>query len=154
MRDWDLELRSGQAACDGRIDIADNDDEIGPFFEKDFFKLDHYAGGLLRVRSRPDSKINVRLRELKIVEEHLRHIFIVMLAGVDDEVPYAFYIPEGPVKRRYFHEIRARTDNTYELQIPAHFPSPSRTIFSLPFLTFLVAFLASNTHFEFLTTDS
>ena len=85
MSDGNEKLRGDDGAGHRGIDIADNDDEIGFFTQADFFELDHDARSLLGVRARPNAKMDVGNRNTQVAEENIRHAFVVVLPGVDED---------------------------------------------------------------------
>jgi hypothetical protein len=51
---------------------------------------------------------SVRLRQFKVVEEHIGHLGVVVLAGVNEPSPEEFRILEELLQqRRYLHEVRS-----------------------------------------------
>ena len=56
------------------------------------------------------TQVVVRLLNGQILEERGGHARVVVLAGVDDDVPYAISRRERSGQRGELHEVRARTD--------------------------------------------
>jgi len=46
----------------------------------------HDQGRLLGMRTGADSQVHIRLWQLQLIEEHLRHTGIIVLAGVDEDL--------------------------------------------------------------------
>jgi hypothetical protein len=87
---FDMGYKDGQfggdegAGC-GRVDVADDDDQIGLLFEAHSFEFDHDFPGLLGMASGPDTEVDIRRRNPQVAEKGAGHIIIVMLAGVDND---------------------------------------------------------------------
>ena len=83
--DGNLHLHGGERAGDGRRDVADDDHQVGLFLLQDRLEgeqdLRHRRGD----GARADFEIQVGLGDVQLVEEELRHFFVVMLAGVDQQ---------------------------------------------------------------------
>ena len=83
MRHRDHQLRCNDRAGHGGIHISDYHNEIGLVLHAYLFKFDHHPGGLLGVGSGADTQVDVRNRDTQIAEEHVRHPFVIVLAGVE-----------------------------------------------------------------------
>ena len=108
MDDGDAELAAHHGAGGGRVDVADHDDPVGPVAQRDLLIGDHHSAGLLGMAAGTDSEMMVRLRKSEVREEGVRHVDVVMLAGVDEHRLEARRLDEGMPERRHLHEIRAR----------------------------------------------
>jgi hypothetical protein len=108
MDDGDSELASDHRAGRGRVDVADDDDPVGPVGERHLLIGDHHPAGLLGMAARADSEMVVGLRQLQVGEEGVRHVHVVMLAGMDQHRLEARRRGERVPERRHLHEIRAR----------------------------------------------
>ena len=92
------------------VHIPDDDNNIGFLSDANLLKLHHYAGGLLSMRSRADSKVYVRNRNAEVPEENIGHPFVVMLPGVDKNA-----LQIG----RFLHLVHERSD-LHEVRPGAH----------------------------------
>src|SRR5205823_14902499 len=75
---------------------------------------DENPGCLLRVRTRTDAELHIGPRELEILEESLRHVVVVVLARVHEDL----LEDPGPLAhlgedRRRLHEIRPRAHHVH-----------------------------------------
>ncbi len=109
--DGDERLRRDERACQGRVHVPDDDDEIGTLARDDRFERDHDPRGLLRVGSGADAEMNIGLGKLEIVEEDPRHVLVVVLPRMDQRAFEAAALPELADERRRLHEIRAGADD-------------------------------------------
>jgi hypothetical protein len=108
---------------EGGIDIAVNNNKRGALRKANFFELRHYFRRLGRVRSRADVQIEIGGPHAEILEEDIGHVRIVMLAGMDQQMPDRRHALERMLHRSGLHEVRPRADNRdYRL----HCPPPSR----------------------------
>ena len=69
---------------------------------------DHHAAGLLGMAAAADLEVEVRRRQPEVAEERVRHVRVVVLAGVHDLRPAPGLAGERVVERRDLHEIRPR----------------------------------------------
>src|SRR5204863_5018944 len=73
------------------------------------------ARGLLAVASRADAQEVVWSRHAEVVEEHLGHQPVVVLAGMDHDVPGEGQPPaESPQNGRHLDDVRAGADHVGE----------------------------------------
>ena len=70
----------------GRVGVAVHQDPVGPVLLEHGLEGDHHLPGLGAVVGRADRQVDVGGRDLELVEEALRHVVVVVLAGVDDDV--------------------------------------------------------------------
>ena len=112
MGDRDVELHRRERAGERRVDVAGDDDEVGLPVEQDPLDPDERPRRLLRVGARADAEEDVRLRQVELGEEDVRHVRVVVLAGVDEvELDLRGELAERAVHRRRLHEVRARADD-------------------------------------------
>src|SRR5690606_15285763 len=105
-----------EGAGERRVRVAVHDDDVGPLLENDPLELDEHPAGLVRMRAGADAEVDGRPRDVKLLEEHVRHAAVVVLAGMHDDVVEARPIPAAePVHRatdrRDLHELRAGPDD-------------------------------------------
>ncbi len=112
MGDRDVELHRRERARERRVDVTGDDDEVGLPLEQDSFDPDERPRRLLRVGAGADAEEDVRLRQVELGEEDVRHVGVVVLAGVDEvELDLGGELTERAVHRRRLHEVRARADD-------------------------------------------
>ncbi len=109
MGERQAELLCDQTASQRRVDVADHDDPVGRRRAAEALIGNHHAAGLLGVAAAADLEIVVRRRQSEIGEERIRHVGVVVLAGMDDDRrgPVARR-GERVIERRDLHEIRPR----------------------------------------------
>ena len=83
------DLESGLGADDRagerRVDVADHGDGVATdVVERGASKADHHPTGLLGVAARAGAEVVVGLAQAELVEEHVAHRRVVVLAGVHD----------------------------------------------------------------------
>jgi hypothetical protein len=108
VHDWKAELGGDHRAGGGRIDVADHHQPVRPVGQRHLLVGDHYAAGLLGMASGADAEMVIGLGQAQIGEYRVRHVDVVMLAGVDQ---HGLEIGSGGQrvpKRRDLHEVRAR----------------------------------------------
>ena len=86
MGDRDVQLRGGERAGERRVDVTGDDHDGGVDVEQDPLEGDQHLAGLLAVASRADAERVVGCREPEVLEDLLRHLAVVVLAGVDDDL--------------------------------------------------------------------
>ncbi len=104
-------LRGCARSGNGRIDIADDDDEIRLDATTDFFEAAHHPGNLLGSRSGSDTEAPVRGGQPEIAAKYTSHRIARVLTGVDEylgevRVPALNRAPD----RSYFHVVRPRAN--------------------------------------------
>ena len=71
-----------------------------------------------------DLEVVIRARDAELGEEGVRHVGVVVLPGVDDDVADAGPPRGGPRDRRELHEVGARADDREQ----GHGPSAHRDV--------------------------
>ena len=115
------ELDGDQGAGNRRIDVADDEHEVGSRIEQHGLEGGHDRRRLLRVAARSHVQVDVGRRHAEVVEEHLRELFVVVLAGVDDDGgeevrPRLQLRHDG----RDLHEVRPRADDAEDREGARH----------------------------------
>jgi hypothetical protein len=82
VRERDALLLGDDAAGERRIDVADHHHHVGPTFAAYLLKRSHYRRSLLRVRRPAEGERHVRRGDLEVLEEHVVHLAVEVLAGV------------------------------------------------------------------------
>ena len=90
-------------------------------FKHHRFEAHHDGGGLLGVRSGTDRQTDVRLGHLELIEKDLRHLGVIMLAGVDEGLPDIGSGAQCFQHRCRFHKIGARTHHVDNIH--SHLPT-------------------------------
>jgi hypothetical protein len=83
MDDGEVQLGRDHRAGGGGIDVADHDQPIGAVGVRDLLIGDHDAAGLLGMAAGTDAEMVIGLRQPQIREDRVRHVGIIMLAGMD-----------------------------------------------------------------------
>ena len=122
MRDRDAKLRRRERSCESRVDVAGDDDQCWHVLEQHLLDADERSGCLLGMRSGSDAEEDVRLRQAQLVDEDRGHLFVVMLAGVDEQQLQALIsLGERAESGLGLHEVRPGTDDETH---PRHQPRP------------------------------
>src|SRR5882672_3039831 len=108
VHDRDPQLRPNHGAGGGRIDVAHHHNGVRTLALAHNFVSDHGASGLLRVRAAADFQVMGRLRQAQVAEEGLRHVRVIVLAGVHDARGAPAFPGQCVVQGRHLHEVRAR----------------------------------------------
>ena len=90
--------------------------QSGPLRDAHLLVGDHHAAGLLGVAAAADFEMKMRLRQAQVAEERVRHVGVVVLAGVHDARRAPGSRCERVVERRDLHEVRARRGDEMDLQ--------------------------------------
>ncbi len=103
-------LRGDQGTGKSRVDVADHDDDARCDPQQLLLEREHDLCRLLAVTPRADAEKHIRLRQVKLVEEHPGQLVVVVLPRVDDRAAQ----PDAASRlhdRGRLHEIWARADN-------------------------------------------
>ena len=84
--DRDAHLHRDQRRRQGRVDVAEDDDQVGPLGDQHRLQPLHRPRRLQGVAAGADLEHVVGRRHAELLEEDLRHRPVVVLAGVDDDV--------------------------------------------------------------------
>jgi hypothetical protein len=106
--DRETQLGRNHCAGGGGIDVADHDQPVRAVGHRHFLIRNHHAAGLLGMASGADAEMMVGLGELEIGKDRVRHVGIVMLAGVDQHRLEIRRGLERMPERRHLHEIGSR----------------------------------------------
>jgi hypothetical protein len=124
MADGDEQLGTNQGSRDRGIHITVYENNIWLVFKYNRFETAHDLGRLLRVTSRSHAEICIWFWNFQLGKEYVRHVSIVMLAGVKERLPDTASL-NGPQHGRRFHEVRPGSDyvkNLLHFMIAANQP--------------------------------
>ena len=76
----------------------------------DRLEAGHDVCSLAGMAPRTHSHVDIRGRDLKLLEEHIRHVGVIMLAGMDEALLDPGMLPERAQNGRDLHEIGTRAD--------------------------------------------
>lgn len=82
----DAELARHEGSGHGGVDVAVDDDEVGAALGEELLEGDHHLGRLGAVRAGTDTEIDVGLGDAQLAEEDVRHLVVVVLAGVHEQL--------------------------------------------------------------------
>ena len=105
VRDRNAELDRGQGARQRRVHVADDEDDVRFLPLEHWLEAFHNFGRLHGVRTGADFQILVRGWDLQLGEKTLRHLFVVVLAGVDEERIDVVALLDLPQERGDLHEV-------------------------------------------------
>ena len=110
-----------------RVDVSSDEDDVGSVLPADLLERRHDPGGLAGVRVGADLEVDVGPRHAELIEEDARHVLVVVLTGVDEEVrdpsPEDLLHDGG-----HLHEIGPRAHDAQDL----HAAAPSRRSMKRP----------------------
>ena len=121
VRHRNVQLLGDDGASQGRIDIAHHQHRIRLLRLAQLLEGQHDLGRLLRVAAAARAHEDIRLRNAQLLEEHLVHLPVVMLAGMDDLEAQAAMRLQGAHDRRDLHEVGPRTGDQidrFHLKVP------------------------------------
>src|SRR5215813_4512225 len=116
MSKGDAELDRGERARQGGIDVAHDQDYIGPALGEDGLQAKHDLRDLRGGRGRLHPEIDVRVGQLEVGEEAVRHRPVVVLTGMDQERAGLGSRAELGHDGRDLYEVRAGPDDGGDLQ--------------------------------------
>jgi hypothetical protein len=86
MGDSDTHFGRNQSGCECGVHIAVDDHQIWLVLNEEILQCSHDGGSLVAVAARADAEIDVRARQLQLTEEHFRHLVVVVLAGMNQQL--------------------------------------------------------------------
>ena len=113
VRDRDVHLRGDQRTGEGRVGVSVDEHPRRADLARNSLEAGHHGAGLRAMRARTDSQVDVRLGYAELTEEDLRHVVVVVLAGVDEHLLVA--PPDGAADRSRLDELRTCADDGYDL---------------------------------------
>ena len=102
-------LRRDERARERRVRVPVHEDEIGLLPLEDVLETVHHLRGLAGVTAASNSEVVVRPRHVEDLEEHVGHVLVVMLPGVDQDL--LVVLANLPAHRRGLDELRACADD-------------------------------------------
>jgi len=103
-------LAGDNAAREGRVRVALDDDDVGRFALEHLSQTRHHLARLGRVVARPDFEVVLRGRQFQVVEEHLVEALGVVLARMHDAVVDSDTVT-GSDYRREFDYLGTRSEH-------------------------------------------
>ena len=86
VRDGDAGLHRGERAGERRVGVAVDEQRVGSDVGDQRLERGEHARGLRGVRAAADAEQVLGRRQLELVEEDLRQLGVVVLAGVDGDL--------------------------------------------------------------------
>ena len=118
--DANAELHGGERNRDRGIDVADDEDEIGLALQKNGLDAFQDLGGLRSVGARADFEVYLGHGDAHLAEENVGKLFVVMLAGVNEEGFNLRMTLHFVHERGDFREVGAGADDIQDFQTLAH----------------------------------
>ena len=87
MAEGEEQLRTDERGGHGRVDVAADQNQIGPVPTQHWLQAHHHFRRLHSMRAGANRQVDVRGRHLELLEEHRRHRRIVVLPGVHECLP-------------------------------------------------------------------
>ena len=130
MCDGDVELRGCQRASQSRVGVPIDQHPVRLFFEKNLLHRLQHAAGHGAVLSAGYLQVVFRVGDIQLVEEHLGHVFIVVLAGMNQDFndPVGEFVAYAPGNGCRLDELGPRTNNGNDLD---QLPSASTTALTI-----------------------
>ena len=118
--DANAEFHGGERDGDGGVDISDDENEIGFAFQENGLDTFQDLGSLRSVGAGTDFEVHVGRGDAHLAEENVGKLFVIVLAGVNED-GLDFGMPlHFAHKRGDFREIGAGADDTQDFQALAH----------------------------------
>src|SRR5690242_4432623 len=117
-------LRANQRCRHGGVHVAINENEVRSVFEQARLKSRNDLCRLLRVAARADLQVHMRRRDTQFLEKHVRHVEVVVLSRVKQDLVRATGLQRLEYGR-YLHKIRTGSDYVKDLHDPER-PEQSR----------------------------
>src|SRR4051812_30231615 len=115
MNDWDGEFYRSQCSSQRRIGIAVDQEPVGPLSQKEALDTFDHRGGLLSVSSGPNLEVNVRCGKIQSVEEDSRHLVVVVLTCMNEDLGVT--LSQHAAYRSGFYELRSCTYDRYDFHL-------------------------------------
>ena len=84
MEHGDVDFGGRHSTGEGGVGVAVEDDAVEVIVEQHLLDAANHAGGLEAMGAGADPEVEVGLGDAQLVEEDLRHVGVVVLAGVED----------------------------------------------------------------------
>ena len=111
MPDAPAELRRHQRRGESGVHVAVHQHQVGAELGQDRLEPLHHGRRLLGVRARAHPEVVVGRGNPQVLEEEVRHVRVVVLTGVHDDVLEVATLGQLAIDRRELHEIGARPDD-------------------------------------------
>ena len=113
----DLKLRASERTREGGVRVAIDEDQVWRLLQEDLLETREHVSRLPTMAPGTDVELVVRIGDVKGVEEHVRHIRVVVLAGMDQD----FHVVRADLATHGsgLDELRPRPDDARDLHITA-----------------------------------
>ncbi len=113
--DRDVELGTDEGRRGRRVYVPIDEDEVRPIGQELLFELHHRLRRLDRVGAGADAEVDIGLGEAQLMEEHVGHVRVVVLACMDEPLRHPFALGEGSEHWRGFHKVGPGTNDVDDL---------------------------------------
>ena len=103
----DVQLRRGERARQRGVGVPVDEDPVWPLGDQDLLDAGQHRPGHRAVEPAVDAQVEARPGDVQLLEEHLRHVGVEMLPGVDDGLVHRTEPREGPGYGGRLDELRA-----------------------------------------------
>src|SRR5438270_6049476 len=110
MRNGYVQFRGCERTGESRVRVSINQREIRADLKHHALDLAEHTACLLPMRCRANCQIEVRNWYLELLEEHIRHVFVVVLSCMDEDLTKSAALANLVRHRRGLHELRACTN--------------------------------------------
>ena len=109
--DLNAQLGANQYGRDRRVHIPIHQDHVRLAFEHDGFHPNHDLRRLLGMGARTNRKVHIGSRDAELLEEHIGHIDVVVLASVDEGLHHILPRLQGIQDGSDLHEVGTSSDD-------------------------------------------
>src|SRR3972149_10351078 len=109
MGHWNMKLCCRQSPGERRVGVPVNHDVVWLFFQQYYLNPLQHLGRLGPMRARANAEVVIGFRDVQLMEEHLAHVTVVVLPGMDQEL--SGNVSELPRDRSTFDKLWARPNN-------------------------------------------
>jgi hypothetical protein len=109
-----------RGAGDGRVDVADHQDDVRASLEQQRLERALDALDLLEARCRAHPEVDVGSRNPQLLEEDLREIGVEVLTGVHQDTAHPRCRLHPPHQWRDLREVGARPDDVEDAELVTH----------------------------------
>jgi len=116
----DTKFGGGERNSDGGIDVANDKNQVRLAFDKNGLNTLQNFSGLRGVGAGADFQVHVRRRDAHLPEENVGELFVIVLAGVDEDGVNFRMELHLVHERRDFREVGARADDIEDFEALGH----------------------------------
>ena len=135
MRDRNVQLGGGQRPGKGRIGVAVDQKDIRLFGNQRVLNGGELLTGHVSMRTAAEVKPVFRRGKTQLAEEYIRHVVVVVLAGVQQHLFNSIAVGDGMRQSDRLDELRPRADNGEDFHGHTHYSDQKNLVSSVPSTT-------------------